>query len=69
TKPDGTTETTVTGADGKYEFTGLENGKYTVNFSTPAGYEATLVNQGDLTALDSNGTTTTVVINNADDYT
>ncbi|MEB6838111.1 SdrD B-like domain-containing protein, partial [Staphylococcus simulans] len=42
TKPDGTTETTVTGADGKYEFTGLENGKYTVNFSTPAGYEATL---------------------------
>ncbi|SQE73303.1 Ser-Asp rich fibrinogen/bone sialoprotein-binding protein SdrD [Staphylococcus simulans] len=69
TKPDGTTETTVTGADGKYEFTGLENGEYTVNFSTPAGYEATLVNQGDLTALDSNGTTTTVVINNADDYT
>ncbi|RIN72313.1 hypothetical protein BU015_12605, partial [Staphylococcus simulans] len=30
TKPDGTTETTVTDANGKYEFTGLENGDYTV---------------------------------------
>ncbi|RIN72698.1 YSIRK signal domain/LPXTG anchor domain surface protein, partial [Staphylococcus simulans] len=68
TKPDGTTETTVTDANGKYEFTGLENGDYTVDFTAPEGYEATLVNVGD-DALDSDGASTTVTIDNADNYT
>ncbi|MGX0713149.1 LPXTG-motif cell wall-anchored protein, partial [Staphylococcus simulans] len=52
----------------KYEFTGLENGDYTVDFTAPEGYEATLVNVGD-DALDSDGASTTVTINNADNYT
>ncbi|MDU0421571.1 SdrD B-like domain-containing protein, partial [Staphylococcus simulans] len=68
TKPDGSTVTTVTDANGKYEFTGLENGDYTVDFTAPEGYEATLVNVGD-DALDSDGASTTVTINNADNYT
>ncbi|PTJ27648.1 hypothetical protein BU035_06825, partial [Staphylococcus simulans] len=67
-KPDGSTVTTVTDANGKYEFTGLENGDYTVDFTAPEGYEATLVNVGD-DALDSDGASTTVTINNADNYT
>nr|WP_057510010.1 SdrD B-like domain-containing protein [Staphylococcus simulans] len=68
TKPDGSTVTTVTDANGKYEFTGLENGDYTVDFATPEGYEPTAVNVGD-DALDSDGASTTVTINNADNYT
>ncbi|MDK8646028.1 SdrD B-like domain-containing protein [Staphylococcus condimenti] len=68
TKPDGTTETTKTDAEGRYEFTGLENGDYTVKFETPAGYEPTKVNNGDDT-LDSDGTTVTATINNADNPT
>ncbi|QRP95564.1 carboxypeptidase regulatory-like domain-containing protein [Staphylococcus condimenti] len=68
TKPDGTTETTKTDATGRYEFTGLENGDYTVKFETPAGYEPTKVNNGDDT-LDSDGTTVTATINNADNPT
>ncbi|PTJ14297.1 hypothetical protein BU038_10630 [Staphylococcus simulans] len=68
TKPDGTTETTTTDEKGKYEFTGLENGDYKVDFTTPEGYTATLVDQGN-DALDSEGTSTTVKINNADNYT
>ncbi|WMM04356.1 SdrD B-like domain-containing protein, partial [Staphylococcus simulans] len=46
----------------------LENGDYTVDFTAPEGYEATLVNVGD-DALDSDGASTTVTINNADNYT
>ncbi|WP_176745481.1 SdrD B-like domain-containing protein, partial [Staphylococcus sp. HMSC056G08] len=68
TKPDGTTESVVTDAEGKYNFTGLENGEYTVKFTAPEGYTATKVNVGDQ-ALDSNGLETKVVINNADNYT
>ncbi|MCG3399261.1 MSCRAMM family adhesin SdrC [Staphylococcus massiliensis] len=68
TKPDGTTETTTTNDEGKYNFTGLENGNYTVNFKTPEGYEATVVNNGD-DALDSDGSSVEVTINNANDYT
>ncbi|WP_232168263.1 SdrD B-like domain-containing protein, partial [Staphylococcus simulans] len=68
TKPDGTTATTVTDATGKYNFSGLENGEYTVTFTPPAGYEASPVNVGDV-ALDSNGLTTTATINNADNTT
>ena len=68
TKPDGTTVTTVTDAQGKYNFSGLENGEYKVTFTPPAGYEASPVNIGDA-ALDSNGLTTTATINNADNTT
>uniref|UniRef100_UPI000D0269E0 SdrD B-like domain-containing protein n=1 Tax=Staphylococcus simulans TaxID=1286 RepID=UPI000D0269E0 len=68
TKPDGTTETATTDAQGKYNFTGLENGDYTVEFTAPEGYEATLTNVGDQ-ALDSNGLKTTATINNADNKT
>ena len=68
TKPDGTTESVVTDAEGKYNFTGLENGEYTVKFTAPEGYTATKVNVGDQ-ALDSNGLETKVVIDNADNYT
>ena len=67
TKPDGTTETTTTDASGKYVFKGLENGDYTVTFTTPAGYEPTLKNVGDY-RLDSNGLSTTAIINNADNF-
>ncbi|PTH57789.1 SdrD B-like domain-containing protein [Staphylococcus agnetis] len=65
TKPDGTTITTTTDASGKYVFTGLENGEYTVTFTTPNGFEPTLTNVGD-NQLDSDGLTTKVTINNSD---
>ncbi|MCE4957797.1 SdrD B-like domain-containing protein, partial [Macrococcoides caseolyticum] len=69
TKPDGTTVTTTTDATGHYVFTGLENGDYTVTFSDlPAGYTPTATNVGD-PALDSNGLTSVVTINNANNYT
>ncbi|MDQ7116470.1 SdrD B-like domain-containing protein, partial [Staphylococcus simulans] len=68
TKPDGTTETAVTDAEGKYNFADLANGEYTVKFTAPEGYTATKVNAGDQ-ALDSNGLETKAVINNADNLT
>ncbi|WP_176746755.1 SdrD B-like domain-containing protein, partial [Staphylococcus sp. HMSC65H10] len=69
TKPDGTKVTTVTDEKGKYKFTDLENGEYQVDFETPEGYKSTLIEQGNSRALDSEGTSATVKINNADDYT
>jgi uncharacterized repeat protein (TIGR01451 family) len=48
--------TTTTDASGLYSFTGLAPGtslSYTVGFSTPSGYTATLANQGSDDALDS----------------
>ncbi|MDQ7112847.1 SdrD B-like domain-containing protein, partial [Staphylococcus simulans] len=68
TKPDGSVVTTTTDANGKYEFTDLPNGEYTITFEAPEGYEPTLVNVGN-TALDSDGKTVTVIVNNADDKT
>ncbi|WP_341776355.1 SdrD B-like domain-containing protein, partial [Staphylococcus hyicus] len=68
TKPDGSTMTTTTDASGKYVFTNLENGDYTITFTTPNGFEPTLTNVGDA-RLDSNGLTTTATINNADNMT
>ncbi|HFM8159874.1 TPA: SdrD B-like domain-containing protein, partial [Enterococcus faecium] len=68
TKPDGTTETTVTDDNGNYQFTDLPNGDYTVSFETPEGYEPTKVNVGD-DSLDSDGQTVNVTIDNADDNT
>ncbi|XCC72832.1 SdrD B-like domain-containing protein [Staphylococcus delphini] len=68
TKPNGETLETVTDKDGKYLFTGLENGEYTVKFSElPAGYTPTQTNVGDK-ELDSNGLESKVTINNANDY-
>jgi uncharacterized repeat protein (TIGR01451 family)/gliding motility-associated-like protein len=48
--------TTVTNASGFYSFTGLTPGSslsYSVGFTTPSGYTATLANQGSNDALDS----------------
>ncbi|MCG3402315.1 fibrinogen-binding adhesin SdrG C-terminal domain-containing protein [Staphylococcus massiliensis] len=66
TKPDGTTVKQYTDNYGNYIFNNLENGNYTVNFKTPEGYEATVVNNGD-DALDSDGSSVEVTINNAYD--
>ncbi|MDE9986788.1 fibrinogen-binding adhesin SdrG C-terminal domain-containing protein [Staphylococcus pseudintermedius] len=66
TKEDGSTVETTTDENGNYKFTELPNGKYKVVFETPEGYEATKVNVGD-TALDSDGQTVEVVIDNKDD--
>ncbi|EMB9443346.1 carboxypeptidase regulatory-like domain-containing protein, partial [Staphylococcus pseudintermedius] len=68
TKEDGTTVTAKTDDQGNYKFTDLPNGKYTVTFETPDGYEPTKANVGD-DALDSDGKTVEVVINNKDDMT
>nr|WP_099984923.1 SdrD B-like domain-containing protein [Staphylococcus pseudintermedius] len=68
TKEDGSTVETTTDENGNYKFTELPNGKYKVVFETPEGYAATKVNVGD-TALDSDGQTVEVVIDNKDDMT
>ncbi|QQJ53415.1 carboxypeptidase regulatory-like domain-containing protein [Staphylococcus pseudintermedius] len=68
TKEDGTTVTAKTDENGNYKFTELPNGKYTVTFETPDGYEPTKANVGD-DALDSDGKTVEVVIDNKDDMT
>nr|WP_277602986.1 SdrD B-like domain-containing protein [Macrococcus armenti] len=67
TKPDGTTVTTTTDANGNYIFTGLEPGDYVVTFETPAGMDPTKVNVGDST-LDSDGTSVKVHLTE-NDYT
>lgn len=46
--------TTVTDADGKYLFTGLDAGTYSVGFGEPAGYDFTIPGAGSNPALDSN---------------
>ncbi|TDM38804.1 LPXTG cell wall anchor domain-containing protein, partial [Macrococcoides goetzii] len=58
-KPDGTIVTTTTDKDGKYLFTGLIEGDYTVYFNTPAGMIPTGLNVGD-DMLDSDGSVVTV---------
>ncbi|HAR6166449.1 TPA: YSIRK-type signal peptide-containing protein [Staphylococcus pseudintermedius] len=69
TKPDGSTMTTTTDENGKYLFTGLENGEYTVTFSElPEGYVPTKTQAGGNTELDSNGLESKVTINNANNY-
>ncbi|SEM70619.1 serine-aspartate repeat-containing protein C/D/E, partial [Staphylococcus hominis] len=61
--------TTTTDESGKYQFTDLENGTYTVDFETPEGYTPTSVNSGNDNGKDSNGTTTTAIIEDADNET
>ncbi|HCY8691342.1 TPA: fibrinogen-binding adhesin SdrG C-terminal domain-containing protein, partial [Staphylococcus aureus] len=60
---------TTTDENGKYQFTGLGNGTYSVEFSTPAGYTPTTANAGTDDAVDSDGLTTTGVIKDADNRT
>ncbi|HDB4945158.1 TPA: fibrinogen-binding adhesin SdrG C-terminal domain-containing protein, partial [Staphylococcus aureus] len=60
---------TTTDENGKYQFTGLSNGTYSVEFSTPAGYTPTTANAGTDDAVDSDGLTTTGVIKDADNMT
>ncbi len=47
--------TQITGADGRYLFANLRPGTYQVRFEPPAGYDASLANQGTNPAIDSNG--------------
>ncbi|HDH4834323.1 TPA: fibrinogen-binding adhesin SdrG C-terminal domain-containing protein, partial [Staphylococcus aureus] len=60
---------TTTDENGKYQFTGLSNGTYSVEFSTPDGYTPTTANAGTDDAVDSDGLTTTGVIKDADNWT
>ncbi|MDR7653480.1 SdrD B-like domain-containing protein, partial [Staphylococcus argenteus] len=60
---------TTTDEYGKYQFTGLSNGTYSVEFSTPTGYTPTTANAGTDDAVDSDGLTTTGVIKDADNMT
>ena len=60
---------TTTDSNGKYLFTGLENGRYTVEFGTPEGYEPTVVDAGNNDEVDSDGSTVNVTINDGSDYT
>ncbi|MBU5904765.1 hypothetical protein JVV96_20625, partial [Vibrio cholerae O1] len=49
--------------------TGLENGTYKVEFEIPSGYTPTQVGSGTDEGIDSNGTSTTGVIKDADNMT
>ncbi|MDE9798695.1 SdrD B-like domain-containing protein, partial [Staphylococcus delphini] len=69
TKADGTKVETTTDKDGNYKFTDLPNGKYTVTFETPEGYEPTQANAGNNDEVDSDGQSVVVVIDNKDDMT
>ncbi|MGV3274750.1 SdrD B-like domain-containing protein [Staphylococcus sp. 11261D007BR] len=61
--------TTTTDDKGYYEFTGLENGDYTVEFETPEGYQETPTGQGTDEGKDSNEKVVNVTINGADNMT
>ena len=52
----------TTDANGKYVFENLLPGDYTVTFTNPAGYEATISDAGDDRAADSNGATASVTL-------
>ena len=52
----------TTDAAGKYVFENLLPGDYTVTFTNPAGYEATISDAGDDRAADSNGATASVTL-------
>ncbi|GEO08609.1 hypothetical protein SAE01_11050 [Segetibacter aerophilus] len=49
----GFSTTTTTNASGKYQFTGLAAGTYTISFSTPAGFSPSPANQGKNEEKDS----------------
>ena len=50
----------TTDANGEYVFENLLPGDYTVTFTNPAGYEATISDAGDDRGLDSNGSSASV---------
>ncbi|WP_218117741.1 SdrD B-like domain-containing protein, partial [Staphylococcus sp. HMSC056D08] len=60
---------TTTDENGRYQFNNLEDGTYIVEFLTPEGYTPTNENAGNDDEKDSNGLTTTGVINGADNWT
>ncbi|MBK9510094.1 MAG: carboxypeptidase regulatory-like domain-containing protein [Cytophagaceae bacterium] len=65
------TASVQTGTDGKYEFSGLKPGDYSVTFTKPSGYTPTDVNQGTDDTKDSDadkitGKTQTVTLNSGD---
>lgn len=63
--------TTTTDANGKYQFTGICAGTYTVVTSTPTDYTPSPSNAGTNRAVDSNGSAATVTLsaNNSSDLT
>ncbi|REI27613.1 MSCRAMM family adhesin SdrC, partial [Staphylococcus felis] len=60
---------TTTDEKGYYEFSGLTNGNYEVEFVNPEGYEETPVRKGQDEGKDSNERGVKVTINNADKTT
>jgi hypothetical protein len=65
-------QTTITGANGEYQFSGLCAGTYTVEVvSAPAGMTPTIVNAVGDTTVDSNfnPATVTLLVDNASDQT
>ena len=62
-------QTVQTDDQGKYAFTNLANGDYTVEFETPAGYVPTKLNGSEDTAKDSNGKVVNVTVKDADNLT
>lgn len=54
--------TAVTDASGRYQFTGLAAGTYTVSFTTPAGYTLTAATVGTDRTIDSNFTAVTPTV-------
>ena len=67
----GYSQTTLTDADGKYQFSGLCLGTYVVTVTLPDGDTFTITNAGGDTALDSNpnGSSVTLATDNASDLT
>ncbi len=55
TKPDATTLTTTTAADGSYSFTGLAAGNYTITETQPTGYGSSTPNSITAVALPAGG--------------
>ncbi|MGG9972479.1 SdrD B-like domain-containing protein, partial [Ferruginibacter sp. SUN002] len=65
TRQNGTTVNATTDASGKYTFTNVKHGTYSISFTTPSGYVATTANVGSDDAKDSDpigGTVSGIVL-------